>query len=266
MDHGALAELAAGAALDDLEPAERAALDAHLASCSSCQALVADLDEVLADLALAAPELQPPASLRGDVLDGLRAASPPDMTSPQGGRPATIATLAVRPARRDRAAAVAALGLAAVLGVVAIGFAARTVQLTDEVAGVTAALAATERRTAEEIAAMRLVTDPAHVAAALQAESVAPAASAVVLYRPGAADAYLLASGLPSTPDGQVYQLWWADASGVHALGTFSYDGEGPLVAPFGVDLADGTAAMVTLEPAGGATGEPGPQVVFGEL
>jgi len=266
MDHGALAELAAGAALDDLEPTERAALDAHLASCTSCQALVAELDEVLADLALAAPELQPPASLRVDVLDSLRAA-PQSMVPPVGaGRPATLATAATRPARRDRGTTIAALGLAAVLGVVAIGFAARTVQLTDEVAGVTAALAATERRTAEEIAAMRLVTDPAHVAAALHAESVAPAASAVVLYRPGAADSYLLATDLPSTPDGQVYQLWWADATGVHALGTFSYDGVGPLVAPFGVDLADGTAAMVTLEPAGGATGEPGPQVVFGEL
>ena len=265
MDHGALAELAAGAALDDLEPTERAALDAHLASCTSCQALVAELDEVLADLALAAPELQPPASLRGDVLDSLRAAPPSIVASSEGGHPTLVGAQA-RSARRDRAAAIAALGLAAVLGVVAIGFAARTVQLTDEVAGVTAALAATERRTAEEIAAMRLVTDPAHVAAALHAEPVAPAASAVVLYRPGAADAYLLATGLPSTPDGQVYQLWWADGSGVHALGTFSYDGDGPLVAPFGVDLADGTAAMVTLEPAGGATGEPGPQVVFGEL
>ena len=45
-----------------------------------------------------------------------------------------------------------------------------------------------------------------------------------------------------------------------------AYDGRGPFVAPFGVDLADGAAAMVTLEPMGGATGEPGPQVVFGEL
>ncbi len=188
------------------------------------------------------------------------------MASSVGGRPASVAARAAQPARRDRVATIAALGVAAVLGVVAVGFAARTVQLTDEVASVTAALAATERRTTEEIAAMRLVTDPAHVAAALHAESVAPAASAVVLYRPGAADSYLLASGLPSTPDGQVYQLWWADASGVHALGTFTYDGDGPLVAPFGVDLADGTAAMVTLESAGGATGEPGPQVVFGEL
>ena len=72
MDHAVLTELAAGAALDDLDPRERAALDAHLASCGRCQALVVELEEVLADLALAAPELQPPASLRGDLLDRLR--------------------------------------------------------------------------------------------------------------------------------------------------------------------------------------------------
>jgi hypothetical protein len=37
-------------------------------------------------------------------------------------------------------------------------------------------------------------------------------------------------------------------------------------MAPVGVDLAHSAAVMVTLEPSGGATGAPGPQVVFGEL
>jgi hypothetical protein len=75
-----------------------------------------------------------------------------------------------------------------------------------------------------------------------------------------------MADRLPATPDGMVYQLWYADAAGVHALGTFRHDGEGPLLARFGVDLGSSAAAMVTLEPEGGAVGEPGPQVVFGEL
>jgi hypothetical protein len=35
---------------------------------------------------------------------------------------------------------------------------------------------------------------------------------------------------------------------------------------PFGVDLASAKATMITLEPVGGAQGEPGPQVAFGEL
>jgi hypothetical protein len=86
------------------------------------------------------------------------------------------------------------------------------------------------------------------------------------MFRPGTTESYLLANDLPATPAGQVYQLWFADTAGVHALGTFHHDGEGPFVAPFGVDLGSSAAAMVTLEPEGGAVGEPGPQVVFGEF
>ena len=248
---------------------ERAALDAHLALCASCQALVASSTRSSATWHWPRRSCEPPASLRGDVLDSLRV-----------GRPSIVASLGgwTAGAARDRrdaagqAATVAArslaLGMAAVLGVVAIGFAARTVQLTDEVASVTAALAAVgttnhrgDRRDASSS------TDPAHVAAALHAESVAPAASAVVLYRPGAADAYLLATDLPvRRPTGRSTSCGGPMRPGVHALGTFTYDGAVRSWPRSASTSPDGTAAMVTLESAGGATGEPGPQVVFGEL
>lgn len=72
MDHGPLRLLAAGAALEDLDAAERADYERHLAGCASCQALAAELGDVIADLALVAPTLVPPRSLRGDVLAALR--------------------------------------------------------------------------------------------------------------------------------------------------------------------------------------------------
>jgi len=259
VDHATLTELAAGAVLDDLDARERAELDAHLATCSACGALVVELEEVLGDLALVAPELQPPNSLRGDVLDRLR--------EPVEALPAPVVRpLAPTRRPRPRLTTWGPLALAAGLAVVAIGLGVRTAQLDRDLATVTATLASIEDRSTEANAAMAVVADPAHVSTALHAEALAPVATAVVLYRPGSTDAFLLATDLPPTPDGQVYQLWWADGSGVHALGTFRYDGVGPFVAPFGVDLADGAAAMVTLEPDGGALGEPGPQVVFGEL
>jgi hypothetical protein len=87
-----------------------------------------------------------------------------------------------------------------------------------------------------------------------------------VVYVPGTDEAWLVAHGLPATPADHGYQLWFADAAGVHGLGTYSFSGEGTFVAPFAVDLASSKAAMVTLEPVGGAVGDPGPQVVFGEL
>jgi hypothetical protein len=253
-DHADARLLAAGSALDDLDPSERRAYEAHVLGCGSCRSLSWDLDDVLGDLALLAPARRPPDALRRGIMDALRVEPSADIVELR------------RSTRRLRTVSLGAVGLAAALAVVAVGIGARTVELSDAVAANTAALAAAEARLGHQAAAMALVADPAHVTASLHAESLAPTATAVVLYRPGTTDSYLMADRLPATPAGSVYQLWYADAAGVHALGTFTHDGRGPLVVPFGVDLGASAATMVTLEPVGGARGEPGPQVVFGEL
>ena len=63
------------------------------------------------------------------------------------------------------------------------------------------------------------------------------------------------------------YQLWYADAAGVHPLQTVTFDGNGPFVAPLErrprrQPRGDDHAREVRAAP----PGEPGPQVVFGEL
>jgi len=269
MDHGPMRLLAAGAALDDLDAAERADYDRHLTGCVACQALAADLGDVVEDLALVAPTLVPPLSLRGDVLAALRGpaaaletARPTPLRAPRSAGPDTRAVAV----RGPRLALWGSLGLAAVLGIVAVGLGAQTVRLTDQVATANAAAAEAQIKVAAREAAIALIADPSHRTASLHAEPVAPVASAVVVYRPGSTDAFLMAMDLPATPAGHVYQLWFADDTGVHALGTFHFDGQGAFVAPFGVDLGASAAAMVTLEPEGGSQGEPGPQVVFGEI
>jgi len=235
MDHGTLRQLAAGAALDDLDPTERREFDAHVRWCVACANLARDLDDVLGELALATPEVAPPPALRGAILP--------------------------RRERRSPARWRWALpGLAAaVLAVVVFGLGTQTLRLNE-------GIAAARSRIAQQATAMAIVVDPAHRTASLSAEPAAPVATAVVVYRPGTHDAFVMADHVPPTPAGMVYQLWYADAGGVHPLGTFRYDGEGPFLAPFGVDLGASAAAMVTLEREGGATGEPGPQVVFGKL
>jgi len=100
----------------------------------------------------------------------------------------------------------------------------------------------------------------------LRPDPMAAQATIYVVYRPGTPEAWLMAANLPATPAGKVFQLWWADEAGVHALTTFTCDGSHACLAPFGVDLAAATATMITLEPVGGAQGEPGPQVAFGQL
>ena len=177
-----------------------------------------------------------------------------------------LAYTSTTPTPRPRIARWGSLAAAAVFAIVAVGLAAQNQRLDEQVAAANAALAEAQVQLLARQAAVAVAADPGTVTVALHSEPVAPTADAVVMFRPGTTEAYLLANDLPATPTGQVYQLWFADAAGVHALGTFHHDGEGPFVAPFGVDLASSAAAMVTLEPEGGAVGEPGPQVVFGEF
>lgn len=266
MDHAVLRELTAGAALEDLEPLERLALDEHLATCRECRGLAAELDELMADLALVAEQREPPAGLERGVLDAIRSAAG-GLEAPM---PAATAAAPTAPApganvisfrraaerRSTRLPALAGLSAAAVLGIVAAALGVRGQALESD-------LAAARAEQAAERAVLAVAADPSHRTAGLQAPT---GPSATVVWLPGTEESFLVSHDLPASPAGQVYQLWHADGSGVHALGTFTHDGEGPLIAPVGVDLTASSAAMVTLEPTGGAQAEPGPQVVFGEL
>jgi hypothetical protein len=270
-------ELVAGAALGDLSTEERLSYLEHRASCGDCLVLELQLDHVLADLSLLVPERVPPP----DLYAGIRSAIAADRTgvpaTSSGSTPSAVALpVNVVPIRQrtsrgatrsaTRSATFAAVGLAAVLGIVAVGLGARATVLSDELARTESALARVQSELSAQGAVMVAAVNPDHVTAPLQADAMAPDASAFVVYVPGTTESYLVAHGLPATPDGHGYQLWYADEAGVHGLGTFSHDGSGAFVAPFSVDLASSAAAMLTLEPTGGAVGEPGPQVVFGEL
>ncbi len=160
----------------------------------------------------------------------------------------------------------AALALAAALGVIAVGLGARSVTLQQDLDATAAQVASLESALAQRGDAVTVALNPAHVTVALHGDALAPQAEAAVVFVPGQASAYLVARNLPATPAGHGYQLWYADAAGVHPMQTVTYDGSGPFVAPIGIDLAASTAVMITLEDRGGSLGDPGPQVVFGEL
>ena len=264
--------LAAGAVLEDLDPAERHAYDTHRAGCPDCRSLEVDLDAVLADLALIVPERIPPPDLLAGIRraissdatdDGPAAVQRPAAVERPAGPPAVTSLAAERARRRPM---IAALGLAAALAIVAIGLAVRSIGLSSELDRTTARLEALGTQVATQADVMAVAIDPKHVTTALGAEALAPDATAVALYVPGTTNAYLVAHDLPATPPGRTYQLWYADAAGVHPLGTETWAGSGTFVASFGMDLTGSAAVMVTLEPAGGSTGVPGPEVVFGEL
>lgn len=297
MDHGAYRELAAGAALDDLDPRERAALDAHLSACPPCRTDARDLVDTAGLLALAVPSREPPASLRGAVLAavaasedrpfGVPAASlayaggAPALARPDApaGRattdhgagdtaPAQVVDLdALRRERtRYRRLSFAGLAVAAALTIAVGGLGAAAAGLSTQLDETARERDAAVAQLATNDAAMSVVLAPDHATATLAPEPMAAGAVVYVVYRPGTSEAWMMAADLPASPAGTVYQLWSADAAGVHALTTFTCDGRSACLAPFGVDLAPATATMITLEPAGGAQGEPGPQIAFGEL
>jgi anti-sigma-K factor RskA len=67
--HDHFAESLAAYAIDALDPAERAAFEAHLASCRECQQELADLRRVSAGIGLGVAREEPPAALRARVLE-----------------------------------------------------------------------------------------------------------------------------------------------------------------------------------------------------
>ena len=270
-DHLHFLHLIAGRELGGLDAAESAELGEHLAGCEACTSESRLIADAAAQIVFAAPVRQPPAGMRSSILAAIHAeAKGPD---------AAGATIPARPNVPAAPAAegwrtrlmgprfrLAGVGLAAVLVVAALGLGAWNLKLRSQLDAQSQALAAAEQRVAVQDAAMVVALDPRHVAANLDPQSVAPAAIAQAVYLPGTNQAYLIADRLPATPAAHVYQLWYADGSGVHPLGTYAFNGEGSFIAPFGVDLGGKAAAMVTLEATGGATTGPGPEVVFGQL
>jgi hypothetical protein len=263
MDHGTFRELAAGAALDDLDATERISFRAHLGFCGPCRDDETALVDTAGLLALAAPRRLPPASLRAGVRAAIAAAE---------NRPVDIPTAVVdlEAIRRERARyrrlSFAGLAAAAALAIAVAGLGASAARLQSDLDAAAGARDAALAQLATTDAAMSVALAPDHATAMLTPEPMAAQATVYVVYRPGTPEAWLMAANLPATPAGHVYQLWWADEAGVHALTTFTCDGSHACLAPFGVDLAAATATMITLEAVSGAQGEPGPQVAFGQL
>ena len=273
MSHDAAMELVtAGAILGDLAPEEHGAYAAHRRWCLDCRRLERELDDVLGELALDAPPRVPPATLLPAILAGIRgdgASAADHARTPGLAAGAQDTSLAARPASlaaRRRRPVVAAMALVAVLAVAVAGLGARDVARQVELDRANATVAALQSSLAGSDGAMTVAMNPSRVAVALHAEPLAPAAQAAVVYLPGSANAWIVVRNLPAAPAGHAYQLWFADAAGVHPLQVVPFDGRGPFVAPIDADLASAAAVMLTLEGASGAHGEPGPQVVFGEL
>ncbi|MFJ6051640.1 anti-sigma factor domain-containing protein [Streptomyces sp. NPDC092307] len=222
--------------LDALEPAERAAVERHLADCSSCSQEVREFSETVTrlGLAVAAP---PSAALRDEVMRRIATVRQDPPTTARSGRGGHV---------RPRWRPVPSWALAACLaGAVALGgVAVAQYQQAED-----ARQQARQARIANDAVGAVLAAADARVATA----PLRDGAVGTVVVSDSRNQAVFAASGLPAPPSGKVYQLWYNDGggkmrpaglmgSGTPATATLL---DGP------IDTASGMG--LTVEPAGGS-------------
>ncbi|MGI9062947.1 MAG: anti-sigma factor domain-containing protein [Pseudonocardiaceae bacterium] len=228
-------ELAVGWALHCLEPAEEAVFTGHLPGCDDCRRTVEQTEEVGVSLAMAVPDVAPPAELEERV----RRIS---ATAPPGAAP--VVPLRRRPSaagRSSRAARVLTAAAAVTLVAVSAGLGVRVSQLDaerDQLAGQASALSEVVDRAANPAAERisLLQTDGTPVAMVLAAPD----------------QLTLVPVGLPANRTGsQVYVLWGQGSGAPVALAAFDVAADAPAVHTVS-SMPQGeafTAYAVSLEP-----------------
>jgi len=228
-------ELAVGWALHCLEPAEEAIFAAHLPLCEDCRRTVGQAEEVGAALALAAPDVVPPADLAQRVLNAT-VTTPTSATAP-------VVPLRPRRERWERRRLSRVLTTAAALALVAAsaGLGARVAQLDserDRFAG----------RAAELSEAMNRAADPE----ARRISLLDPDGTPRAVLLAGPEQLTLVPTDLPANRvESQEYVLWGLGSGAPVALDAFDVAADAPTVHTVGsVPQAETfTAYAVSLEP-----------------
>lgn len=295
MDHQGIKDLLSLAALDQLEPDDTASLQEHLRDgCDECEAELRALRETAAALAFSL-EAPAPASAVGSeerIWARLEARLRPSAPPPRLG--ARVRDLARRPPSRGRVGAWRTATAVLAAGVVA--FALYAGRLNDQLQRAHAdqrrALAAIDSQVADlrtqltsahdEVGALQhVLNERARLERVLSAPDLrltrlaplapAPGAGAIVAVSVAHKTALLQANGLPATPAGKTYQLWWITREqGPVAAGLFQAEQGRSVIAPVVMPPAGEHVLLsaVTLEPAGGVSkptgamylkGAPGP-------
>jgi anti-sigma-K factor RskA len=266
MTHDELRELTGGYALGILSEPERRELEAHLPTCQACAEEVRSFAQVASGLALAVPQVDPPAALRARVLRAAVAGSEPQR--------------AIQPQPRAGSSLPTWLAAAASIAAVALGLYTLTLRqrigtLEEQLRDATARVGTVER----EVAVNRSRADEAEqryaiVAAAdarrinLSGKDPAANASGQAYWSPSRGLVFT-ASNLPQPPPGRQYQLWVippGTGSAPVSAGMIVLDAAGGAT-KVRTSLTEQVAAVaVSLEPAGGVPSPTGPIVLVGSL
>jgi anti-sigma-K factor RskA len=235
IDHDALRELAPSYVLGTLAASERAAFEAHLATCAECTAEVRSLAPVVGALAHTVSQIEPPPALRARVIQSVAGDGSRREISP-------------RPVPDVRRYGLAWLAAAAcVIAAVLLG--AYAVSLRGRVNNVQAVLSAPDL--------MRID---------LAGQTVAPSAAARAFWSRSRGLVFT-ATNLPALPMGRIYQLWVLSAQPAPiSAGLFRPDRTGSVneIINTPPDLPRPTAMAVTIEPEQGVPAPTGEKYLVG--
>jgi anti-sigma-K factor RskA len=263
--HDELKHDAAAYALGVLEPAERAAFEAHLAECADCAADVRQLRMAAAALPHMVPQVSPSPSLRARILG--QAARVIDSGDP-GAKPV------VQPGGLPAWLQIAALlVIGAGMFLYAQRMQARVSSLEARLEQAQAQVASADRQTAEARAVALRAQSAMGVFAALDVaridlagQPVAQTARARALWSRQRGMVFTV-SNLPPLPPGRVYQVWVVTAQAPVSAGLLTPDaqGGGSVYFETPVDIPPPVAVAVTLEPAGGVPAPTGAMYLVGK-
>ncbi len=276
MDHDAIKDLLPLAALVRLEPEEARVLEEHLrTSCDECEAELRELREAAAAMAYSLDPAGSEERLWNRLDARLQASGGRPVVAPasQGGAPAATRTERGRIGLWRAAAgamAVALVGLAIYVGIISNRLDhvrsdnQRLAELGSEVAGMRTEL----MNSRGEVRALQavlvgqsklqniLLAPDLRITKLEPLKPAPPGAKAIVALSERNNAAIIQASGLPPTPPGKVYELWWiTKENGPVEAGLFQASpGNSTTIAPASPPPPGQRVILsaVTLEPAGG--------------
>jgi len=255
-------EVAGGFVLGALEPADDAAIRAHLAACPDAHEEIAELGGVLPVLAESAPVVEPSAELKGRIMaaaaedlaardaEGTPAFPTPDLV------PIAFPNAEEREARRSRAPSRGRLlGIAAVIAIVALGGLNLALQTQ---------LGAARSYEDGVAAVIDVAVQPGSLTAILTADGGTGAGLAAVS---AFGEVAIAMQALAPTTGDQVYEAWVIGGDGVPVpLGSFKVGRAGTaFFEGVGLPTSGGILLALTLEPGPGATTPTMPIIVKGE-
>jgi anti-sigma-K factor RskA len=264
-------EFLAANALTALDAEDARALHTHLESCDDCRSEMSAWEETAALIALDAKSLEPTAQVRQRILASVRSEDRADRLAGERLDPissvgystgksqgeANVLTFERPP--RNVWSSLGSLGAIAavfifvglIISLVALWQQYRSSQR--ELARLSTEMTKTQVQLSHERAVVNLLTSPDAHMAKLAGTNVAPGAHAMLAYDKNG-QAMLMASGLPTVPEGMAYQLWYIKDNKKMPGKVFTPDaaGNGILEDQIPALARDAAVFAVTLEPKSG--------------